>query len=143
MWQKTHSILAENVSKAQLWQLFENVNQWHTWDEGIEYARLEGAFAKGNTIVLRPKGGPEVKVRLLEVNKPGNFLDVTAFPLAKMYDQHIFEDTPGGLRITNTITVKGLLSFLWVKLVARNLVSNLPADMQRQAEAARKLPVTK
>lgn len=139
MWSKSHSVVTKAVTKEQMWNLFEDVNNWHTWDIGIEYAKLEGNFEKGNHFLLRPKGGPNVKVELLEVVENKRFLDVTDFPLAKMYDEHLFEETPDGLKITNTITVKGLLGFLWVKLVAKKIVDALPVDVQEQIKAASKL----
>ena len=139
MWIKSHSIVTKEVTKEQLWKLFANVNQWHTWDEGIEFAKLEGKFEKGNHFMLRPKGGPNIKVELLETVENKMFLDVTKFPLAKMYDEHLLEETPQGLKITNTITVKGVLSFLWVKLVAKKIVDALPTDMQHQIKTASKL----
>ncbi|OMQ11679.1 SRPBCC family protein [[Flexibacter] sp. ATCC 35103] len=139
MWSKSHSIVTKKVTKEQMWNLFADVNNWHTWDTGIEYAKLEGNFEKGNHFLLRPKGGPNVKVELLEVVENKRFLDVTNFPLAKMYDEHLFEETPDGLKITNIITVKGLLGFLWVKLVAKKIVDALPVDVQEQIKAASKL----
>ncbi len=139
MYTRSQTILTKTTTKEQMWRLFADVNNWHTWDNGIEYARLEGPFEKGNFFKLKPKGGPELKVALLETVPNHSFLDVTSFPLARMYDQHTFEETPEGLRITNTITVKGILSFLWVKLVAQNIVNGLPAEMQKQVETAAKL----
>jgi hypothetical protein len=115
------------------------VNNWHTWDNGIEFAKLEGKFEKGNYFTLRPKGGPNVKVELLETVENSSFLDVTKFPLAKMYDNHTFEETKDGLKITNTITVKGILGFLWIKIVAQKIVDALPTDMKEQIKAASKL----
>lgn len=56
-----------------------------------------------------------------------------------MYDEHLFEATPNGLKITNTITVKGPLSFLWVKLVASKIAASLPEDVANQINAAQKL----
>ncbi|RKR11818.1 polyketide cyclase/dehydrase/lipid transport protein [Flavobacterium sp. 90] len=139
MWSRSHSIVTKAVTKEQMWNLFVDVNNWHSWDTGIEYAKLEGNFEKGNHFLLRPKGGPNVKVELLEVVENKRFLDVTNFPLAKMYDEHIFEETPEGLKITNIIIVKGLLGFLWVKLVAKKIVDALPIDVQEQIKAASKL----
>ena len=139
MWTKSHTIVTEEVTKEQMWNLFANVNDWHTWDQGIEFAKLEGKFEKGNSFLLRPKGGPNVKVTLLETVKDKSFLDVTSFPLAKMYDEHIFEEMVEGLKITNTITVKGLLGFLWIKIIAQKIADALPADMQEQIKAASKL----
>jgi hypothetical protein len=139
MWTKSHSIVTKEATKEQIWKLFTDVNNWHTWDDGIEFAKLEGKFEKGNFFILRPKGGPNVKVELLETVENKMFLDVTKFPLAKMYDEHTFEETSEGLKITNTITVTGILGFLWRKLVAQNIVDNLPKDMEQQIKSAKNL----
>lgn len=139
MWTRSHSIVTREVTKEQMWKLFADVNNWQTWDEGIEFAKLEGKFEKGNFFMLRPKGGPDVKVELLETEENKMFLDVTKFPLAKMYDKHTFEETQEGLKITNTITVRGVLGFLWRKIVAQKIVDALPEGMQIQIKAAKSL----
>jgi hypothetical protein len=139
MWTRTHSIVTKEITKEQIWKLFADVNNWHSWDQGIEFAKLEGKFEKGNHFILRPKGGPNVKVQLLETIENKMFLDVTTFPLAKMFDEHKFEETSEGLKITNTITVKGILGFLWVRLVAQKIADALPGDMQQQVLSAKRL----
>ncbi|HSW48124.1 MAG TPA: SRPBCC family protein [Candidatus Saccharimonadales bacterium] len=139
MWSKTYSITTKKVTGEQIWKLFADVNNWHTWDKGTEYAKLDGKFEAGNYFILKPKGGPKVKVKLIEVVKNKKFVDVTHFPLAQMYDEHLFDATPEGLKITYTISVKGLLAFLWVKIVAQNIVNNLRLDAKNQIEAASKL----
>jgi len=139
MWTKSYSVVTKDITKEQIWKLFADVNTWHTWDEGIEFARLEGPFEKGNHFILKPKGGPKVKVELTETIPYKSFVDVTRFPLARMYDRHTFEETPDGLKISNTISVKGVLSFLWIKLVAQHIVNALPKDIKKQIEAAGKL----
>ncbi|MHA4809014.1 SRPBCC family protein [Flavitalea flava] len=139
MWIKTYSTVTKEATAEQMWKLFSDVNNWYTWDTGIESAKLEGPFEQGNYFMLRPKGGPEVKVVLTETIPNKKYIDVTSFPLAKMYDEHLFETTPDGLKITNTIWVKGILAFLWVKLVAKKIADSTPADMQTQIKAAKKL----
>ncbi|HSZ71607.1 MAG TPA: SRPBCC family protein [Cytophagaceae bacterium] len=136
MWIKSYSTVTNKVTKEQMWSLFADVDNWHKWDDGIEYAQLKGEFEKGNHFILKVKDGPKVKVELLETEVNKGFLDVTRFPLAQMYDRHTFEETEEGLRITNTISVKGLLAFVWIKLVAQNIVDALPADVEKQIEAA-------
>ncbi len=139
MWTKSYSVITKQVTKEQMWKLFADVNNWHIWDKGIEYCKLEGKFEAGSYFFLKPKGAPEVRVELLETIKNKKFVDVTKFPLAKMYDEHLFEETPQGLKITNTISVKGILAFLWIKLVAQNIVANFPSDMKEQLKTASKL----
>ncbi len=139
MWIKSHSITTNEVTKEQMWRLFADVNNWHTWDEGIEYAQMEGAFTAGNHFILKPKGGPKVKIELAETIPNQKFVDLTRFPLAKMYGEHTFEETPTGLKITTTMKVEGLLSFLWVKLVASGIANGLATEMPAQVKTAAKL----
>ena len=139
MWTKTHSVVTKEVTKEQMWKLFADVNNWHTWDTGIEYAKMEGRFEKGNHFELKPKGGPKVKIKLVEAVENKKFVDFTKFPLAKMYGEHTFEETPQGLKITTTMRVEGALSFLWVKLVAKNIADGMPVEMPAQIKAASKL----
>jgi len=136
MWTRTTSIVTKAVTKEQIWKVFTDVNTWHIHDEGIEYAKLEGKFEKGNSFILKPKGGPKVKVYLTEVIQNKKYTDVTRFPLAKMTDEHILEETPEGLKFTNIIYVKGILSFLWIKLVAKKIANDMPSDMERVIKRA-------
>ncbi len=139
MWTQSHSTVTKEVTKEQLWRLFANVDQWHTWDEGVEYAKLEGKFEQGNHFILKPKGGPKVKIKLVETVENRKFVDMTTFPLAKMYGEHTFEDTADGLKITTTMKVEGPLGFLWRKIVAQGIADAIPHEMQIQIKTASKL----
>ena len=136
MWTKSHSIVTKEVTKEQMWKLFADVNNWHT---EIEYAKMSGKFEKGNTFELQPKGGPKVKIELLETVPNQKFIDLTRFPLAKMYGEHTFEETSNGLKITATLTVRGPLGFLWVKLVAKKIAEGMAQEMPIQIKFASKL----
>ena len=139
MWSKSHSIVTKEVTKEQMWKLLADVNNWHTWDKGVAFAKLEGRFEKGNHFMFQPKAGPKLKIGIVEAIENQNFTDFTKFPLAKMYGEHILEETPGGLKITTTMKVEGILSFIWRRIVAQKIVDGLPTDMQEQIKAASKL----
>jgi hypothetical protein len=139
MWSKSYSIVTKEVTKEQMWKLLADVNNWHKWDVGIDYAKMEGRFEKGNHFILKPKGAPKVKIDLIETIENKKYVDLTKFPLAKMYGVHLYEDTQDGLKITITMSIEGILGFLWKKLVAENIVKNLPNEMVEQIKFARKL----
>ena len=139
MWTKSHSVVTREATKEQMWKLFADVNNWDKWDSGVDYAKMDGKFEKGNFFELKPKGGPKVKIELLETEPNKMFLDLTRFPLAKMFDEHKFEETAEGLKVTTTITVTGVLGFLWRKIVAQNIVKGLPTEMSEQIKFASKL----
>jgi len=139
MWTKTYSITTNEVTKEQIWKLFTNVNNWQEWNEQIEFAKLEGKFESGNHYQIKPKNGRVVTVNLLEVEEYKHCLESGNFPLAKMYYDHLIEETPEGLKITNTITTKGLLSFLWVQLIVKKIAVEMPTHVQQQIKVASNL----
>ena len=139
MWTRSHSIETNEVTKEQMWKLFADVNNWHTWDKGVAFAKIEGKFEKGNHFMFQPKGGPKLKIGIVEAVENKSFTDFTKFPLAKMYGEHTFEETSTGLKLTTTMKIGGLLAFFWRKIVAQKIVDALPEDMQQQINTAKQL----
>ncbi|MCL1665884.1 SRPBCC family protein [Elizabethkingia ursingii] len=139
MWRKSYSIITKEVTKEQIWKLTTDINNWKNWDNSVEDSKLLGDFKVGSLFILKPKGGPKVKIKLVEIEPNKKFTDLTEFPLAKMYGEHLYEETRDGLKITVTMTVKGLLSFVWVRLVAKDIVNNLVDDIANQIKNAKKL----
>ena len=91
MWSRSYSTTVEGLDASRLWDVWTDVNQWHTWQDDLEYARLDGAFTKGNVCHFRPR---EVRAsaQLIEVIPNTVFVDLTRFPLARMYDSHELVD---------------------------------------------------
>lgn len=135
----TYSYTTTEVTKEKLWRLTTNINAWKDWDTTVENSRLEGEFVAGNTFTLKPRNAPQVTIRLAEVRAPQYFKDETKFPLATMTGEHWYEETPHGLKITITMTMTGLLSWLWNKLVMKDIVAHLPEDVAGQIAAAKKV----
>jgi hypothetical protein len=76
MWTKSHSIVTNEATKEQMWKLFTDINNWHVWNNEIEFAKLEGKFEAGNYYLIQPKNGRIVKVKLLEVVENKHCLEV-------------------------------------------------------------------
>lgn len=125
MWSKTYSTKVKGVSREKLWAVWTNVNQWHTWQSDIEYAKLDGEFKAGSKFLLKPKGGPKVNIEILKSEPCNAFTDLTRFPMAKMYGLHEFIDHGDELEIKTTMSVEGMLGFVWRKLVAEDVASGL------------------
>src|SRR5580704_18879059 len=134
MWQTTHEKTFPGLKKEAVWALWADVNGWHRWDPDIEFAKMTGPFRAGANFVLRPKGGPNVKIGILRTDPHKGYTDVTKFPLAKMYGIHDLEETAGGLKLTITIRVEGPLAWLWRKLVAQNVADEAPTQMESLAK---------
>lgn len=139
MIQRTYSVTTTTITQAQIWQLMTDVDNWKRWDTGVVNSQLHGRFATGQHFTLQPQGGPKVRIMLEEVREREYFRDLTRFPLAKMYGEHWYEVTPEGLKLTVTMTIKGLLAPLWNKIVMKGIVDGMAEDVQRQIEAAARL----
>jgi hypothetical protein len=139
MWSKSYSITTKEITKEQIWKLTTDINNWNKWDPTVEHSKLLGSFSVGTYFELKPKGGPKVKIKLIEVIENIKFSDETRFPLATMTGEHLYEETNDGLKITITMSVTGFLSFLWIKLVAQDIVNHLPEDIQNQINHAKLL----
>jgi hypothetical protein len=136
---KTYSITTKDITQNQIWKLISNVNDWKNWDSSIDNSEIHGEFKTGTFFTLRPKGGPNVKIQLVDVKPNSYFKDLTKFPLAKMYGEHFYEDTKDGLKITVTMSISGFLSFLWNKIVMQDIVNHLPQDLETQIQEAKKI----
>jgi hypothetical protein len=137
MWSSSYSKKVEGVSAQQLWKVWSDVNEWHRWQDDIEYARIEGAFESGRSFRFKPKGGPDLRLELSGVEPGRAFTDITRFPLARMVDSHELIDHGDGVEVKTTVTVQGPLAFLWRKLVAEGVARSLPEQTERLVQAAR------
>ncbi|MBI2769619.1 MAG: SRPBCC family protein [Burkholderiales bacterium] len=131
MWSSSYSKTVKGLTAQQVWDVWTDVNQWHTWQDDIDYARLEGEFESGNSFKFRPKGGPDINIELAKVERDSVFVDITRFPLAKMVDSHELIQRGDALEIKTTLTVQGPLSFVWRKLVVENIASGLPLQTDK------------
>ncbi len=141
MWTQSFSRIYPNISKEQIWAAWSDVNNWPQWDKGLDYCDMKDSFTEGAKFILKPKGGPKVKIFISKIIPYQEFSDYCRFPGAKMFDEHFLEETPEGLKITNKITVTGPLSVLWVKLVAKKVAEEVPAQTESLVQYARTLHV--
>jgi hypothetical protein len=133
MWQVEYEKVFSSLRSGAVWNVWSDVDRWHEWDADIEYAKLAGPFVAGGELVLKPKGGPKVRIQLSDVQPGLSFTDVTRFPLARMIDVHELQDTPQGLRLKNSIRMEGPLAWLWRKLVGENVAAGIPRQMEALA----------
>lgn len=141
MWSQSYSRKVRGINVADIWQVWIDVNQWHTWHDDIEYAKLIGnKVMVGSKFILKPKNGPKVNIEFIQIDVNKSFTDLTRFPLAKMYGKHEFiPHANGELEIKTTMSVTGLLSFVWQKLVAEKIASDEEQQTDRLIERVKLL----
>jgi hypothetical protein len=136
MWSRTYSRTVTGLKAEQVWQVWTDVNQWHTWQPDIERASLDGAFAVGNTFMLKPRGGPKVNIEIIAAEPSRRFTDLTRFPGARMYGNHEFVVRGDEMDIRTTLSIEGPLAFVWRKIVAEGVAKGMASQTEKLIEKA-------
>jgi len=129
MWQANFQTTTD-VSAEKLYKTLTDFNAWHKWDEGIEYTQLIGEAKTGGAFMLKPKGGPVVKITI-EKMWPFEVIDVAHLPLAKMRTVHKYERIGDITHISMELQIWGVLGFLWRKIIGENQIKE--ANIQTKA----------
>lgn len=137
MWSQSFSQVYSGIRKEDVWAVWVDVNRYTEWHDDLASCTMTGPFAVGNYFELKPKGAPVFTVELLEVIEGRKFVDCTKLWGAKMYDSHELTETPAGLRISNTVTVTGILGWLWVRLVARGVANSAAKETEALVQRVR------
>jgi hypothetical protein len=135
MWQANFTTTTD-VPAEKLYSALTDFNSWNRWDEGIEYTQLEGAAKIGGRFVLKPKGGPAVKITI-EKMWPYEVIDVAHLPLAKMRTIHKYERVGDVTYIKMEVQIWGPLGFLWRKVIGENQIKDAAAQTNNFIEYAR------
>lgn len=137
MWVREYSKTYQGIKKEDIWKIWTDINNWASWHGDLDYCKINGDFKVGNFFMLKPKGAPAVKIELIDIVSGNKFTDCTKFFGAKMYDTHSMEETENGIRLSNKLVVTGMLRFLWIMLVAKNVANTVPQEMDALVELAR------
>jgi uncharacterized protein YndB with AHSA1/START domain len=127
MWQG-HYETTTDVPAETLFRAIADVNRWNQWDAGLELTAIDGAPTEGATFVLKPKGGPKVRMSIEELRPPVRLTDVAHLALAKMRTTHEFLQAGGQTTVRVTVKVSGPLSFFWRKVVAEKQITEAAAQ---------------
>lgn len=87
---------------------------------------------------LTPVKGPATPFTFTEVEPERGFVDVSRLPFTRMTFEHRILPTKDGCRFTHRVTISGLLSSLFARVIGRNVSAGLPTAMQALARLAEK-----
>jgi hypothetical protein len=137
MWTKKVTIKT-NASREQIWNLWSDVNKWNKWDNEVKYSELNGQFKAGSFGILKPIKGPKSKFKLISVDILNEFTSRSFLPFTKMDFIHEMNEKNGELFITHGVEIKGLLTFLFSKVIGEKLIKELPKAMENLSKMAEK-----
>lgn len=133
MWKASNTEKTKASAQA-VWQAWEKVSSWPDQDKSINAATINGPFAVGGIITIKPKGSPKVKVVLKRVEPNKGFMSEGKLPLTKMQFIHEISSNNGSTSFTQSVVMDGPLAGLFSALMGKKMEQNLVARMKNMKE---------
>lgn len=95
MWSYEHAIEAD-VDPAAVWAVWADVLSWDEWNGDIERIAIDGPFAVGARIEMKPRGADPITLRIDEVRPGERFVDVVELDDIVVTTTHLVEKTASG-----------------------------------------------
>jgi uncharacterized protein YndB with AHSA1/START domain len=107
MW--THEDSVETTAAPErIWQLWSDVASWPRWNGDIEQIEIDGPFAAGSTITMKPAGQEPVALVLTEAAADRVFIDEARIDGAVIRTTHELAALGGGrLRVVYRMEISG------------------------------------
>ena len=80
---------------GNIWSLWADVPGYKAWDEGIEWATLNGEFKVGANGELKPREGRLASFTITELVEGRSFSILTPLPFARLRIHHSMEPKIG------------------------------------------------
>ena len=126
-------IRSTTASPEAIWALWADVPGRTAWDDGLEWARLDGAFVTGTTGELKLKGQPPRKFKVLDATAHTSHSERYYLPGAGRMDwHHQIDEGQGDTRsVTFTIDLHGPSSLFLSWIMKRLLREEIPRTVEK------------
>ena len=135
-----HSIRTE-ISPEIIWKLWEDVEGWKTWDEEIEFSRIDGPFQSGTTGETKFKSTPACKTLLTQVEPLKLVVQEASVAGAKIVSYQIMKRDGDITHVTFRVEVEGKISPLYLLPISGFIKKKVPVEMEKMLEIAAELVV--
>lgn len=122
-------------SRADVWQLWTDVETWKRWDHGLVDAVIDGPFDDGVTGTIVPKRGRDAAFTVIDVEPDQGYVFATSLPGARLVVRRDFVHGPV-TTFRHAVHFEGPLALLWASLLGRGFRRALPPTMQALADLA-------
>ena len=107
MWEYEHAVEAAAAPEA-VWRLWSDVENWGTWNPGIERIEIDGPFAAGTRILMTPPGEEPVPLVIAESVENERFVDEARFGDLLLRTTHRVEPVDSGrIRVVYRMEITG------------------------------------
>jgi len=137
MWSTSSTFDAPGLTAAEVWsRAYADASAWPVWNDALASASLDEPFQIGSRARVRFRTGLRLRFMLTEVEPERVFTDESRLPGARIGHRHELQPTADGVRLVNTIYIRGPLARLWAPILGAQAKNGLPGWQQRAAALA-------
>lgn len=126
------------ATPIQIWKVWEDVENWKTWDQEVEFSYIDGPFQAGTTGRTKFIKTPSFKTLLTKVEPLKSVVQeayINSF--AKVISHQLMERVGNKTQVTFRIEIRGPLAFLFACFCRRFIQKKLPSEMEEMVRRAK------
>lgn len=127
------------ATPTQIWRIWEDVENWKTWDEQIELSRIDGPFRTGTTGYTKFVGTPLFKTLLTQVDPHKLVVQEAYLSFAKVVSYQSMKKVDGKTEVTFQVEIRGPLSLFYACMLGRFIKKKIPAEMEEMLKRIKTL----
>lgn len=131
--------LETNVPPKQIWQVWEDVETWKSWDHEIEFSKMDGPFETGTRGRLKMHNSPILETKITQCEHLRKYVFEANLFLAKSVSTSLIQQRAGKTYVTFQNEVRGPLAFFYVLLIGRRIKQKTPNEMREMLQKAEQL----
>ncbi|HEX4838985.1 MAG TPA: SRPBCC family protein [Rhabdochlamydiaceae bacterium] len=118
------------ATPIQIWKIWEDAENWKTWDQEIEFSRIDGPFQAGTTGCTKFAKTPVIKTLLTKIELHKLVVQEAYLSFAKVISYQSMSQMAGMTRVTFQVEIKGPLSFFYSCMLGRFIKKKIPREME-------------
>lgn len=128
-----HSVETK-ATPLQIWKVWEDAENWKTWDEDIELSQIDGPFQTGTTGSTKFIGTPLFKTLLIQVEPYKLVIQEAYLFFAKVISYQSMKQVNDKTEITFQVEIRGPLSLFYACMLRRFIKKKIPRELGKMLE---------
>ena len=124
------------ATPTQIWNVWQDVENWKKWDEEIELSRIDGPFQAGTTGCTKFVGTPLFKTLLTQVEPLKLVVQEAYLSFAKVISYQSMSHVAGKTHVTFQVEIRGPLSLFYTCILSRFVRKKIPMEMEGMIQRA-------
>ena len=119
------------ASPATVFRIYQDVQNWHSWDPDTKQAILYGPFQVGSRGRITPPKGMTVPMLLTQVVPDSSFTVESKIPMFRILFEHELVPVGDATEVMHRVSLSGLLSYVIGPMLRKQLNAGLPITLSR------------